>query len=56
MMREDLGEDRIQVRWLIFSHFKFKILQYYSSLNEKFTSQKGSTLVLACLPVTCFLK
>lgn len=49
--REDLarelniGEGRIQVRWLISSHVKFKIPQYYCSLNEKFTSPKSSTLV-----------
>ena len=55
-MREDLarelnvGEDRLQVRWLIFSRVKFKIPQYYCSQNEKFTSKKSSTLVLAHLP------
>ena len=52
----NVGEDRIHVRWLIFSHVKFKILQYFCSQNEKFTSQKSSTLVLAHLPLTCFLR
>ena len=61
-MRADLarelnvGEDRLQVRWLIFSRVKFKIPQYYCSQNEKFTSQKSSTLVLAYLPLTRFLR
>lgn len=52
LMCEDLaqelnvGEDRIQVRWLIFSR------NITLSLNEKFTTQKSSTLVLAHLPLT----
>ena len=41
----NVGEDRIQVRWLIFSR------NITLSLNEKFTTQKSSTLVLAHLPV-----
>lgn len=42
----NVGEDRIQVRWLIFSR------NITLSLNEKFTTQKSSTLVLAHLPLT----
>ena len=55
-MRQDLArevdvrEDRIQVRQLFF------FLSYYYSQNEKFTSERSSTLVLAHLPLTRFVR